>query len=393
MHGKIYRMFLLLFRHVPGDFPQKGSPMTALFDKLILFIFCAVFYLMNFHGTYTVVLIILAVIFTSLASYFDNETADFAVFCAAVLVGTFFPGTAYFLPLFVYGIFTGKWQWFAVLSMLPVIWLTINGQGTSSLFILLVIILSCVLRMKSIRAEKKLRAYNDLRDDIVEKQMQLEEANRDLLEKQDYEVHLATLKERNRISAELHDSIGHVLTNSLLQTGALIASCRDEDAKESLKVLRNSLSGGLDEVRASIHNLHDDSVDLYDEVQKEVGEFLFCPVSLRCQIDTPPDKKIRYAFLSILKEGLANIARHSNATEASVILMEHPALYQLIIRDNGTNSDAGKNTGIIPVDLSCDSDGMGLPGMKKRIDGLGGNIAFRRNPGFEIFVSVPKEKP
>ena len=38
---------------------------------------------------------------------------------------------------------------------------------------------------------------------------------------QDYEIHLATLKERNRIAREIHDNVGHLLSRSLLQTGAL----------------------------------------------------------------------------------------------------------------------------------------------------------------------------
>jgi signal transduction histidine kinase len=102
-------------------------------------------------------------------------------------------------------------------------------------------------------------------------------------------------------------------------------------------------------------------------------------------MDVQPDKKIRYALLSVIKEGLSNIARHSNATAAQLTLIEHPAFYQMVLKDNGT----GKKTGEVVI---SESEGMGLSGIKKRVDGLGGHFTAQKNPGFEIFITVPKEK-
>ena len=45
---------------------------------------------------------------------------------------------------------------------------------------------------------------------------------------QDYEIYLATLKERNRIAREIHDNVGHMLTRSILQLGALSVINKDE---------------------------------------------------------------------------------------------------------------------------------------------------------------------
>ncbi len=48
----------------------------------------------------------------------------------------------------------------------------------------------------------------------------LSEKNKALLEKQDYEIYAATLRERNRIAREIHDNVGHVLSRSILMTAA-----------------------------------------------------------------------------------------------------------------------------------------------------------------------------
>ena len=39
----------------------------------------------------------------------------------------------------------------------------------------------------------------------------MREKNRKLLEEQDTEIYMATLKERNRIAREIHDNVGHML--------------------------------------------------------------------------------------------------------------------------------------------------------------------------------------
>ena len=365
--------------------------MTSLLDKLIVFMLCATLYLTNTRDTYAVVLVLAAIIFAALESYADGHLYHLSIFFAFLIFCLFVPNAAFFLPLFAYDICCTKWQWFIAATVIPASHFLSGTQFLSFVLLLSFIFLSCILRYRTIISEKKQIDNNRLRDEITEKQLQLEKANRDLLEKQDYEVHLATLKERNRIAGELHDSIGHVLTSSLLQTGALLATCKDESAKENLTILQNSLSAGMDEVRASIHNLHDDSFDLYDEIENCVKKFTFCPVALRYNVDTPPDKKIRYAFLSILKESLANTARHSSATEVHIVVFEHPALYQLIIRDNGSRKSGESVNSANNVLVSNDAEGMGLPGIRQRIENLGGNVVFRQNHGFEVFVSVPKD--
>ena len=54
-----------------------------------------------------------------------------------------------------------------------------------------------------------------IRDELQERALVLEARNRDLADRQDYEVELATLAERARIAREIHDNVGHQLTRAL----------------------------------------------------------------------------------------------------------------------------------------------------------------------------------
>ena len=80
--------------------------------------------------------------------------------------------------------------------------------------------------------EESVRSLTSLRDKITENNLRLAQQNVLLAEAQDNEIHLATLRERNRIAREIHDNVGHMLTRSLLQSGALIIIYKDEHSRE-----------------------------------------------------------------------------------------------------------------------------------------------------------------
>ena len=83
-------------------------------------------------------------------------------------------------------------------------------------------------------------------------------------------------------------------------------------------------------------------------------------------------------MIAIVKEAMANIVKHSNATQVSVMMREHPAFYQLAIEDNGDVSNKNSNPGI------------GLNNMKERVEALDGTINFNTEQGFKIMVFLKK---
>lgn len=217
-------------------------------------------------------------------------------------------------------------------------------------------------------------------DEHTEQQLLLREKNQALLAKQDAEIHAATLKERNRIAREIHDNVGHLLSRSLLMTGAIQTMNESDRLQEPLQQLDSSLNQAMDSIRDSVHNLHDESLNLESSVRQLIHDFQFCPVSLSYDMGYEPPTSVRYTFLSITKEALANIIRHSNATNVKITMREHPCLYQLEIADNGTN---------IPNSFR-EHKGIGLTNMQERVSQLQGAMMLYTEQGFRIFITIPK---
>jgi len=358
--------------------------MNKIIDRLLLLLFCSMTLLTNRVGEYSSVYILVAVTLSAIDYYLESVQASLILLIFSIIGSLFLPSAFFCLPLVVYGLFEGRYRWFSLLAVIP-FFVHLSNFPEWAVAMPALFLLSAYLSIATSTKEKRIRDNFALRDLNAEKQLALEEANHELMERKDFEVHAATLEERNRIAREMHDSIGHVLTSALLQTGALITTCNDESMKAPLNDLKNSLSDGMNQVRSSIHDLYEDSEDLYSAVQAVIRNFSFCPVKLLYNLDTLPDRSIRNTFIAVIKESLSNIARHSDATEAIVSLREHPALYQLSIRDNG--SVKGESIG----DLEK-SRGMGLIGIEKRVENLKGNVVFRKQGGFEVFISVPKEQ-
>lgn len=217
------------------------------------------------------------------------------------------------------------------------------------------------------------------RDDSMERNLLLAQKNKALLEKQDYEIYNATLRERNRIAREIHDNVGHVLSRSILMVAAAKTINKETGTASLLEKLEESLNSAMNSIRSSVHDLHDEAVNL-EEVEKSlVSEFTFCQADLTYDMSRVVPREVKYCFISITKEALANVIRHSNATKVSVIVREHPALYQLCIRDNGTAEGFGQR-----------QEGIGIANMKERVNALNGTIQITAKNGFRIFITIPK---
>jgi signal transduction histidine kinase len=194
----------------------------------------------------------------------------------------------------------------------------------------------------------------------------------------------ATLQERNRIAREIHDSLGHALTAQSIQLeNALLFLTTDQEKAEKFLVAAKQLSStALREVRQSITTLRTPLQEQSLEVALAEAVQEFCQTTNilpECIINLPQPLPldISIALHRITQEALANIYKHSAATEVTILLEEREGIVHLRIEDNGRGFNLDRNT-----------TGFGLQGMQERAIGLGGQFALLSQPGAGCRISV-----
>lgn len=365
--------------------------MNEIIDKFLLLICCITLYLFQTDNSFVIIPVIIVIILSSLFTYYDDERFKLAGNLSFAILCFFIPGYIIFLPLLLYDIFRTKYQYvvISVPALLFVNWIQYPAFMISLTVLFTVVAYLLKYRTYSLKCLKT--EYNELRDSTSEISLLLEEKNSSILKNQDYEINLATLNERNRISKEIHDNIGHLLSRALLQVGALLTIAKDETSKVGLTSLKTSLSDGMDQIRNSIHHMYSESIDLYSQIDNLVKDFTFCHISFEYDIKSTPPIALKHSLIAIIKESLVNIIRHSSATKVSILLREHPALFQLIIQDNGTMTETQREKMLTAFDHQEYGESMGLRNISDRVKGFGGNINISLDKGFQLFISIPKK--
>lgn len=355
--------------------------MQKAIDKHVI-LMMGLLFLLNRSLTYgPVVTFLAALISMELIIYLEKEAAFYGIVAVYVLACFFAPSLIFFLPVHIYE-FVYRKKWWGCLSCALFVYRIslFHGAGQILLWIMTVM-LAVLLAVRTRQQVQEHAAFLKLRDSSVEEQAKMKQRNKELLEKQDYEIRVATLSERNRIAREIHDNVGHMLSRCILQLGALMTVHKKEETLYAqLSSVNASLNEAMNNIRESVHDLHDESVDLKQAVVEATSQ-MRQNYELQLVYDMSPQvpRNVKYAMIAIVKEAMANIVKHSNATKVSVMLREHPGFYQLLIEDNGTQIRENKHAGI------------GLTNMRQRVEALGGNIHFRTDAGFAIIVSIRKE--
>lgn len=254
--------------------------------------------------------------------------------------------------------------------------------GWMSMLWLLTAFLAVYMAYKSEKNDRLDADIIHLRDTDTELKLVMEQRNRELLEKQENEIYLATLRERNRIAREIHDNVGHMLSRSILQVGALATICKEETIRQQLAGINDTLNQAMNSIRESVHDLHDDAIDLRQAAYEAVKDMRKnYDVHIEYDMSAHIPRNVKYCFIAIVKEGMSNIIKHSNADKVDIIFRKHPGFYQLCIEDNGSVSHSVEES----------DHGIGISNMRERVEALGGTLNIRQKNGFRIFATVRKE--
>lgn len=354
--------------------------MKRILDRLVLLIYCLGAMLFTDADTAFLVALLTATLCTCIHYYISQRACHLSLSLFFVLLTVISPDFALFFPVFLYGVLEDQYYLLAIFAGILSFLRILPCSPEIPFFLILGGILALLLNDRTASYEALDRKFRKTRDESVENAILLKEKNQALLEKQDYEIYTATLKERNRIAREIHDNVGHMLSRSILLTGAIRTISKDPALAPSLEQLEATLNTAMTNVRESVHDLHDESINLRDALNGLMKDFTFCPIQMDYDMGYEVPKSIKYCFISIVKEALNNIIRHSSASKVQIIVREHPGLYQLVVEDNGTQ-------------LHQETDrGLGLLNMEDRVRALKGTMQIRTENGFRIFITIPKKE-
>ena len=343
--------------------------MRRFWEKFLIISFCLFNnYKINPHENLAIYFLISLVISLALDLINDKKTRTIIYFIFIIMC---FSNNLFifYLPLILYNMCL-DFKIYAIFT-LPLI--LMNFSIANLLSSITAIYLSFI-------AKKYNNVLNDnktVRDELKEDTFYLEKYNKQLLIDKEKNIHIAILTERNRIARELHDSIGHAISSSILQVEALKVISTEDHVIKSLDTLQNTLKSGMDDIRKSIHNLYNESLDLKNQIEKLCSETPHIDVELIYKIDDGLDYDLKFDILSVVKEALTNCAKHSNATKLKISLLSQPKFYSILVEDNGSNFyDRNK--------------GIGLLSMKEIADKYNGFFNYKFEKGFKIHMTLMK---
>ncbi len=356
--------------------------MQDLINKLFLFVSGSYIVCYIGVGIPAVSAFTISLILSCLCTYFAERSISGACIILFCLLSVTLPHFTSYLPLLLYDTKYTDHKFLLPVVIPACIYALFGLSPAIACPFLFLLIIAFLLAGYSKKNQELVGELHQIRDRSMEAEIHLKERNQALIQKQNYEIHAATLSERNRIAREIHDNVGHLLTRSLLQTGALKVINRDPALTEPLDTLNDTLNTAMTSIRTSVHDLHDESIDLYHVLQEVVSEDKAFPIQLEYDVEHELPRDIKYAFISIVKEAINNIHKHSNGNSGKVTVREHPGFFLLQIRDNGT-----------PCAKPSRSDGIGLSGIRDRVTSLGGTLRIDTKHGFQITITIVNDQP
>lgn len=144
--------------------------------------------------------------------------------------------------------------------------------------------------------------------------------------------------ERNRISQDLHDSIGHTFV--MLKLKAELAEKyleknNIEAAKQELGEISKISKESMNNTREIINKLKQRSVDEELHIIQDIMTMSNIQINVKNNIFSKPTTVQEWTLTMILKELANNVIKHSNATECDIIINEDKEQYSLLFSDNG----------------------------------------------------------
>ncbi len=266
---------------------------------------------------------------------------------------------------------------------------SISVQESFISFSLMVILFSLLSYISRLTSTKKEAQY--LYDKLRVSEGKLIVANEELEGYLQSIEEITLLKERNRISREIHDSVGHALSTAMIQLSAMeaVADKEGSSLKGMAGNLRSFINESFQDVKKAVRELRPDEYDNYQgllrlqEICKNFEKLSGVRVKTivskgEWNLST---KQINHLY-RITQEVLSNSLRHGKATEVKVVMNFTSEEFVMSFNDNGVGTD------------NIIESGLGLKNIKERAAEIDAIVDMKSalGNGFFVKIIVPREK-
>lgn len=220
-----------------------------------------------------------------------------------------------------------------------------------------------------------------------DEQQRLQKLNADMIEYSFGERRYLIEKERNNISQELHDTIGHSLMAVLLNVRYLKAIKDKPQEMKDIQIdeIEKLLTECTASLRKSVTNLREveENLNLKEEIERVTEKFNHLGfIKITFDYDQMVDKaskNIKSAIYKTIQESITNSIHHGNASKINILINLSHKQINLLIKDNGI--------GCTDIQKSY-----GLKGIEERFKKLSGEVEFisSKNKGFTIQAVIPE---
>ena len=306
---------------------------------------------------------------------------------------------------------TSRWFRFAVPSvsaMLLYLAVTVmksgqemSGQLVAKEFLLSLAVLAGVLVLLLMKQflEEMQQKYRQEQERIRQSsvsEMREKKLNRRLAQESFLLDKNARLTERENISRNIHNSVGHSITAAIMTLDAadMLYDSKPEEARKRMNDANDRIRGSLESIRRAVRTLDQESadvplMDLMAGMDSIIDEFVMDSERHvdRLYDSFPEGMKLPHEHLEfltgVLQEFLTNGVKHGQADTFLVMLNGDSAHISLTVKDNG-HSDYGTENEQRRI-----SQGFGLKKIISYAERCGGHAEFSNEGGFRSVVELP----
>jgi signal transduction histidine kinase len=236
-------------------------------------------------------------------------------------------------------------------------------------------------------------ANQNLEFRVTQRTQELALANQELIQKNE-EVKTALFTgqsiERKRVASELHDNVSSLLSAVNMSMQAISGKTLTETDQKIYQNVREMIKSAYSEVRNISHNIM--PAGLEKDGLLSTIEQLLEKINLNKQLSFNLESKgmeqrlpvqIELNVYSIVLELINNIIKHSEATKATISMMNQDDIFNLQVKDNGI--------GVVGGDTNHGNLGQGMNNIKSRIEALNGSFAYNseNKKGANFDIKIP----